>query len=134
MTVEELKKLRTLQFEIKSKYEILEEAKASTTRITQLISDMPKAKGVGEGFSPAVIKVMTMTENMKKIVSEMTELFSELYQKAVNEISKIENLQERTLLEYRYLSYKSWYEIASFMKLSYRRVLQLHKKAISHFA
>ena len=127
MTIDELKQLRILANEIKSKYEILKEAKASAYRITQIMSSAPKAKNVGEGFSPAVLKTMLIAEQMQNVVTKMAEEFGRLYEEAIKEIAKVENPQERMILEYRYLAYKSWYEITTLMHFSHFFTLFHHK-------
>ena len=132
MTIGELKQLRILASEIKAKHEVLKEAKANAYRITQIVSNVPK-KNNGEGFSHAVLKAMMLAEEMQDVLNTMIEEFSKLYESATQEISKVGNVQERMILEYRYLAYKSWYEISSLMHFSKRRVLQLHKNAIKHF-
>lgn len=133
MRVEELKKLRVLANEIKSKYEVLEEAKATAYRITKIVSDMPKAKNSGDGFNTAVIKTLIMVEELQGTIKHMIEEFGNLYEEASKEINKLEDIQERTVLEYRYLAYKPWHEIAGLMHYTKRRVQQIHDVAIKHF-
>ena len=133
MRLEEVKNLKVLVNKIKSKYEVLEEAKATAYRITKIISDMPKSKNSGDGFDSIVVKILMAVEEQQVMMKHLIEEYGKLYEKTTQEIGKIEDIQERTVLEYRYLAYKPWNEIARLMHYTKRRVQQIHDVAIKHF-
>lgn len=132
MKKEELSRLRKLQMEIKSQYEVLTETKQQAYRITQLITGLPKSHN-GDGLSDAVIKVMAMAEMIEETMKSSIEEYTQKYEQATKEIKQIPKTQERAILELRYLAFKSWYEIAKLMHLSESQVYKTHKKALSNF-
>ena len=129
MRIEELKELRKLSMEIRSKYEILKEARLSAYRINNILSATPKGKN-GEGFSTAILNAMSIAEEMKETVIKLTEKYTKKYKEAKEEIEKLEELQEKLILELRYLSNKKWDEIARIMNFSKRRIFQIHDRAL----
>jgi len=132
MKKEELSRLRKLQMEIKSQYEVLTETKQQAYRITQLITGLPKGHN-GDGLSGAVIKVMAMAEMIEESMKSSIEEYTQKYEQAAKEIKQIPNTQERAILELRYLAFKSWYEIAKLMHLSERQVYRMHKGTVEKY-
>ena len=126
VTFEEVKELRQMHFELKSKYEVLKELRAQAVRITSILDGLPKSPNSGSGIAAPVINIVMLEEELKGLIERYTRKYGE----AKEELAKIEAPKERSIMELRYLAGKSWSEIATIMSYSRARVLQLHKKIL----
>ena len=109
--------------------EQLEELEGRYIMPSKVIDDMPHGSGQSD-------------------LSEFAAKYDALYQKLIHAYNRTVTVQHeimcaiddmpcgeylKTLLRYRYLDGKKWEEIACLMNYSYRRVTQLHGKALNIF-
>lgn len=131
MTKDELKKkLRSafaIQKQIEAEYVELQNLRDNASRITPTYSLAPGGSGTGQRIENAMAKIVD-TENI--IQSEM-----EILMVALGEIRQLIALVDdpvlRLILHKRYLCYQKWEQIAADLNYSYRRVLQMHGRALS---
>lgn len=131
MTKDELKKkLRSafaIQKQIEAEYVELQNLRDNASRITPAYSLAPGGSGTGQRIENAMAKIVD-AENI--IQSEM-----EFLMVALGEIRQLISLVDdpvlRLILHKRYLCYQKWEQIAADLNYSYRRVLQMHGRALS---
>lgn len=131
MTKDELKKkLRSafaIQKQIEAEYVELQNLRDNANRITPAYSLAPGSGGNGQRIENAMAKIVD-AENI--IQSEM-----EILMVALGEIRQLISLVDdpvlRLILHKRYLCYQKWEQIAADLNYSYRRVLQMHGRALS---
>jgi len=110
---------------INSKIEQIKSLRELAERITAEIERTPK--GNGDGMAGAVDSIVDL---QKEVCDEVALLVS--VKRDINQIiSEVENIDQRTVLELRYLSCLRWEEIAVIMGYSMQRVFQIHKEAIN---
>ncbi len=96
-------------------------------KINAVINGTPS---VGDkSFSRIENAVTNALQYSQSVADAVTEFFL-LHKSATDEISKIPNLDERLILEYRYLAFKSWSEISAIMHISLRYLYKLHGHAL----
>ena len=131
MTKDELKrKLRSafaIQKQIEANYVEIQNLRDNANRITPAYSLAPGGSGTGQRIENAMAKIVD-AENI--IQSEM-----EILMVALGEIRQLISLVDdpvlRLILHKRYLCYQKWEQIAADLSYSYRRVLQMHGRALS---
>ena len=110
---------------INSKIEQIKSLRELAERITAEIERTPK--GSGDGMAGAVDSIVDL---QKEVCDEVTLLVG-VKREIGQIISEVENIDQRTVLELRYLSCLRWEEIAVIMGYSMQRVFQIHKEAIN---
>lgn len=113
----ETKRLAYNLEEIRAAYEL---PKALT------LSDMPKAKGNLTDLSEYLIRY---EEVMKKAL-EATDRQMELLQKIEDEIETIDDVEEKMVLELKYIKGMEWEELSKEMGVSRSTATRLHGKAL----
>lgn len=78
-------------------------------------------------MAAAVCEIVDMENEIKSKVDEMNQTLREI--KSI--ISKVDDKDLRSILHKRYVSLKSWEQIAVEMNLSWRHTLRLHGKALN---
>ena len=106
---------------INSKLEQVLSLRELTTKATATMSDMPG------GGSRNVYKIVDLENEINADIDKLVDLKREM----VAVIKAVENPEYQTLLELRYLCFKTWEQIAVDMKYSTRNVYMLHDAAIS---
>ena len=76
---------------------------------------------------------VTAALNYSTSVADAVGEFILLHKSAMREINKIQSFDEKLILEYRYLAFKSWAEIADLMHVSLRYIYKLHGHALESF-
>lgn len=131
MTAKEfLQQVYVANGEIEMKLEEIERLRALATRTTSTIKSTPSG---GSGSKSKIENaVIAIQEKIERLADEITKLLevSELVGKA---IAKVKEPTERRILEYRYLHFFSWKQIALMMKASERKVFQKHEQALKNF-
>ena len=114
--------------EVDSKIEQIARLRELATSTTTIINGMPKAThSVNFKVENAIIH--SLDEPIYKLNEEL-KVFIALYNEVSNAIAQIKERDERIILEYRYLAFKSWQDIAQSMNLSKDRIFQLHRMAL----
>lgn len=112
---------------INSKLEQLTSLNALATKCTYAITGMPRNPDRG---------VSTMADAIAKIVDLQTEInqdidrLVDLKRDMVRSIKAVDNTECQTLLELRYLCFKTWEQIAVDMGYRVRNVYILHNEAL----
>ena len=115
---------------INSKLEQVLSLRDLTTKATATMSDMPG------GGSRNVYKMQDIIGKIVDLENEINadiDRLVDLKREMVVAIKGIENPEEQTLLELRYLCFKSWEEIAVTMGYGVRHVYKLHNAALETF-
>ena len=113
--------------QLKSKLEQLSVLRELATTTTQPLSDMPGSPNRNiDRMEKAIIKIMDMEKEISEEVDALLDLKNEIAQciKAVNDIDC------QLILEFRYLCFMSWEDIAAEMNFTVRNVHILHGKAL----
>jgi len=129
MTREDLKDYKHNQEWIKERFEYIEELKTNVTKITSILSDMPKgSRAVEDSMAEKLATLMdSVNEVLEKVVEEDNK------QKAILEqINKVEQ-PYRLILEKTYVQGKSLVTVASEMDYSYRDICRKHGIALNKF-
>lgn len=125
-----LQRLSEASRTLESKVEQLKRIQALAHKITTVINGTPSVNSQSQSrIENAVVNVLQESDNVENCVKN----FFALRQTAVACIEKIPNNDERIILEYRYLSNKSWKEISDIMNLSLRYTYSLHGNALISF-
>ena len=112
---------------IKDKLDQVARLKEMTTNVTSVISDMPRrATPNPQKMEDAVLRLAEMESEIDADISSLVNLKIEIMQT----IWRVEDANCRTLLEMRYISFKSWEEIAAAMGITVRWLHRLHAKAL----
>lgn len=132
MTVkEELRQIRHLDHEIKFMLEQLEELETSLTRISPVLSDMPKAASDRDKMADGICRIV----ELKNTINARIDYFYD-YKRTVTEIiNKIENPAYRRILAIRYFKERdnNFEDIAVAISYSYHRTVRMHGEALLEF-
>lgn len=114
-----------------SKIEQLIRLKEISRKMTSVMSVVPKnTNGADSSMENAIVNVIARAE----ILSNDIVCLLGAQEKISIAISKIDNPDEKIILEYRYLTFKTWREISSAMRITIRHAHRLHDDAIKNFA
>ena len=125
-----LNKVLESRRELDGKLEKFKHLQAMATRITGAISGTPTVSD--KSFSRIESAVTNALKQSEDVTDEVTNYFNQ-YLKAEKLIAKVPAIDERLVLNYRYLCGDSWREIAKTMQVSLRYVYQLHGNALLIF-
>lgn len=117
--------------EVDSKLEQMHRLQALATRTTTVIRGTPC--GGSALFSRVESAVLSLQAQSEFLADEINHLL-DVSQQVADEIAKVDNHNERIVLEQRYLAFRSWKEISHSMKIGLRTVFRLHDKALKNFA
>ena len=113
---------------IKSKLEQVLSLRELTTKATATMSDMPGGGSRNVYKMQDIIgKIVDLENEINADIDKLVDLKREM----VAVIKAVENPEYQTLLELRYLCFKTWEQIAVDMKYSTRNIYMLHDAAIS---
>ena len=112
---------------INLKMEQVASLRALATKATATYSDMPKGYGNVHSGENVIVKIIDLENQMNEDVDELVNLKQEV----VGAINAIPHPEQRLVLELRYLSFKTWDEIAEEMGYGVDNVFKLHKKALN---
>lgn len=113
---------------INSKLEQVLSLRELTTKATATMSDMPGGGSRNVYKMQDIIgKIVDLENEINADIDKLVDLKREM----VAVIKAVENPEYQTLLELRYLCFKTWEQIAVDMKYSTRNIYMLHDAAIS---
>ena len=116
--------------EIEAHLEQLTRLQAVATRTTTVIRNAPGgSNSFGSRVENAVIQMQELTDNL---ADEVTRLI-EVTKKVSAAIAQVPNANERAVLEFRYLCFFSWSQIAAMMKMGNTTIFRLHRSALKNF-
>ena len=112
---------------IKDKLDQVARLKEMTMNVTSVISDMPRnATPNPQKMEDAVLRLAEMESEIDADIGRLVNLKIEIMQT----IWRVEDTNCRTLLEMRYINFKSWEEIETAMGITVRWLHRLHAKAL----
>lgn len=112
---------------INSKLMQVESLKSLATRVTSVFSDMPHSSTPdNRRLEKTMDKIIDLENEILDDVDELVDLKCEINQT----VKEVANLEYRTLLEMRYLSFQSWTQIAKALGCSVRNTHYSHEQAL----
>jgi len=128
MTVKEyLGQAYRLDQRINSKLEQLESLNGLATKCTSTLTGMPKNPSHSTSMmADAVAKIVDLQAEINRDIDLLVDLKCEM----VRVIKNVEHSEYQTLLELRYLCFKTWEQIAVDMNYSIDNVYRIHRKAL----
>ena len=98
-----------------------------TRRVTTIVNGIPSGK---PSDNAAMEKASVEVQEQIRLMAEDMINFLASLDKISRAISLVEDDEERTVLEYRYLSFQTWKEVSVSMGLSLQHVYRLHSRAL----
>ncbi len=128
MTVKEyLGQAYRLDQRINSKLEQLESLNGLATKCTSTLTGMPKNPSRSTSMmADAVAKIVDLQAEINHDIDLLVDLKCEM----VRVIKNVDHAEYQTLLELRYLCFKTWEQIAVDMNYSIDNVYRIHRKAL----
>ena len=104
----------------------------STSISSPNLSGMPSSgsRNNDPAFARAIMKIIDFEKKIDADIDRYVDLKKEIRQR----ISKIENVNERLVLQYRYSNFDTWEQIAEKMNFTVQWVHELHKRALHSFS
>jgi hypothetical protein len=130
MTVKEyLEQIYHIDQRINSKLAQVESLRALAVKVTATLSDTPPDPGRNpQSMETALCKLVDLEREINADIDVLVDLKRE----CVALIKEVPNLEHQTLLESRYLQFKTWGQIAKEMGYSIRSVYRLHDVALKN--
>lgn len=112
---------------INSKLEQIQSLRELATKCTSIITGMPRNPNHGGStMADALMKTVDLETELQNDVNRLVDLKEEIM--AV--VKAVDNIECQTLLELRYLCFKSWEQIAVDMGYNVRHIYRLHDEAL----
>ena len=112
---------------INSKIEQISSLNELATKCTSTISDMPKnLSGSSSKMTDVVCKIIDLQAEINADIDRLVDLKCDI----VRIIKAVDNSEFQTLLELRYLCFKTWEQIAVDMGYRVRNIHTLHNEAL----
>ena len=128
MTVKEyLGQAYRLDQRINSKLEQVDSLNELATKATSTLTGMPKNPNKSKSIvADTVVKIIDLQTEINNDIDRLVDLKREI----VAMIKSVSNTEHQTLLELRYLCFKSWEQIAVDMGYNVRHVYRIHDEAV----
>jgi hypothetical protein len=128
MTVKEyLGQAYRLDQRINSKLEQIASLNELATKCTSTLTGMPRNPNRGTStMADAIGKIIDLQAEINRDIDRLVDLKREM----VKLIKAVDNTEYQTLLELRYLCFKTWEQIAVDMGYNVRHVYRLHDEAV----
>ena len=112
---------------INSKLEQVESLNELATKVSSTLTGMPKNPNRATStMADTVTKIIALQAEINNDIERLVDLKREM----VAVIKAVANTERQTLLELRYLCFKTWEQIAVEMDYTVRNVHLLHKEAL----
>ena len=111
---------------IQAKLEQIAQLRASITRGTAMLSDMPRG-GPMRDWTDTAARVADMETELREQINLMIDVKGEI----TEAILTVQDMELRTLLNYRYLTGWSWGRIADAMHYDRATIWRKHKEAMA---
>lgn len=112
---------------INSKLEQIVSLRELATKATSTLSDMPSS---GTRNIHSMEGIITKMVDLEEEINIDIDTLVDLKREFVTIIKKINNPEYQTLLELRYLCFKTWEQIAVDMGYSVQHIFRIHDKAL----
>lgn len=130
MTVKEyLAQAYRIDQRINSKLEQIVSLRELATKATSTLSDTPPSGTCNVHSMEGIIVKMMELENE---INADIDLLIDLKKEIMTIIKSINNPEQQTLLELRYLCFKTWEQIAVDMKYSIQNAYKVHDRAVAN--
>ncbi len=131
MTAREfLKQSMKIKCKLDCELEQIQNLKDLATRITPVISGTPS---VSNSCQSKLESAIVNLQEQSNVLGEDVVKYLEIRAEIADTIKAVVDDNERLILEYRYLTFRTWRKIAAAMNVSLPRVYQLHEKALQSF-
>ncbi len=112
---------------INSKLEQIISLHALATKATSTLSDMPVSKTESQSrMADVIAKIVDLENEINADIERLIEIKKDI----VSAIKKVHNPEFQTLLELRYLCFRTWEQVALEMNYGIDNVFKLHQKAL----
>lgn len=126
---EYLAQARGLDMLIKSKLEQIELLKSLAEKCTITLTGMPGNPNRSASIvADTVAKIVDLQIDIIQDIDNLVDMNREI----IRSIKTLYNTELQTLLELRYLGFKTWEEIAVELKYNIRQVYRLHDEALAN--
>lgn len=105
------------------------EMEALATSIS--IGSITEDKVCFQGERDKIGRILELIESQKKLTRNRICYYAELKINILEKIHSIPNVDHRLILQYRYLDFRTWEEIAIEMGYSYRHITRIHREALA---
>lgn len=127
MTAKEyLRQAYNIDQRINAKIEQVTSLRELTTKATATLSDMPSGTRNIHSKENIIAKMIDLEDEINADIDELIGLKQEI----LSVIKSVENTEYQTLLELRYLCFKSWEQIAVELGYSLHYVYKIHNAAL----
>ena len=113
---------------INSKLEQIQSLRALSTKAIATLSDTPQSKGTRNihSMEDIIVKMIDLESEINADLNRLIDLKHEI----ITVVKCVDNPEYQTLLELRYLCFKTWEEIAVEINWSIRQVYYMHGEAL----
>ena len=112
---------------INSKLEQIISLHALATKATSTLSDMPVSKTESQSrMADVIAKIVDLENEINADIERLVEIKKDI----VSTIKRVQNPELQTLLELRYLCFRTWEQIALEMGYSIQNAYKLHDRAV----
>ena len=116
---------------INSKLEQIISLRDLSTKATSTLSDMPgSATRNVRSMEGVIVKMIDLENEINEDIDTLVDLKKEI----MGFIKNIDNLEQQTLLELRYLCFKTWEQISVDMGYSIQNAYKVHDKALENMS
>lgn len=116
---------------INSKIEQIASLRNLATKATSTLSDaLPSGTRNVHRMEDTIVKIVGMENELNTDIDRLVNLKKEI----MSVIKSVENPEQQTLLELRYMCFKTWEEIAVEMDYNIRHIYRLRDEAIKKIA
>lgn len=112
---------------INSKLTQVENLRSLATKVTTVYSDSPHSPAPDcQRLEKTIAKIIDLENDINRDIDTLVDLKKEI----TETINEIPDLRQRTILEMRYLSFRTWEQIAVALSLDLSWVHRLHGRAL----
>lgn len=127
---EELRQIFRLDKRMVSLHDSIIELETKLTRISPVLSDMPRGGGDQDKISGGVAKLCELKQMLDDMLTESCIKRGEIIKK----IELLENENYKTILRERYVNLKSFEQISVLFPYTYNHTLKLHGHALQEYS
>lgn len=112
---------------INSKLTQVENLRSLATKVTTVYSDSPHSPAPDcQRLEKTIAKIVDLENDINKDIDTLVDLKKEI----TETINEIPDLRQRTILEMRYLSFRTWEQIAVDLNFSIQHTYRIHDEAL----
>ena len=129
MTIKEyLSQAYRIDQRINSQLEQVRSLRELAVKATSTLSDTySSGNGNKQKMEGVIVKIIDLENEIDEEIDRLVDLKQEI----VSMIKQVKNPEYQTLLELRYLNFKTWEQIATEMQYSIQHIFRIHNKSLS---